>query len=114
MLAIQARRLPPDIVILEVTGRIKIGRECEQLESALDKLVREEQEKKIILDLSGVTHIDSTGVGILVMSAAHLKQAGGELRLAGVNQHVQHLLKVTSVDKLVRWDPTVSEAAVSF
>jgi anti-sigma B factor antagonist len=114
MLEIQTKRLPPDIVVLEITGRITIGRECKQLEWATDALVREKQEKKIIFDLTGVTHIDSTGVGIIVMSAGQVKEAGGQLRLAGVNQHVEHVLRITSVDKLVTWSPTVSEAAVGF
>jgi anti-sigma B factor antagonist len=111
MLEIQTKRLPPDIVVLEITGRITIGRECKQLEWATDALVREQKEKKIIFDLSGVTHMDSTGVGIIVMSAGIVKQAGGELRLAGANKHIDSLLKVTSMDKLVGWDPTVTEAA---
>jgi len=113
MLEIQTRHLAPDIVVLEITGRI-IGRECKQLESAASSLVREKQEKKIILDLSGVTHLDSTGVGIIVMSAGQVKEAGGELRLAGANKHIEHLLKVTSIDKLISWKPTVTEAAVDF
>jgi len=114
MLEIQTKHLQPDIFVLEITGRITIGRECKQLEWAADSLVREKQQKKVIFDLSGVSHIDSTGVGIIVMSAGLLKQAGGELRLAGVNQHVQHVLKLTSVDKLVAWNPTVTGAAVGF
>jgi anti-anti-sigma factor len=113
MLEIQTKHLPPDIVVLEITGRITIGRECKQLEWAVDTLVRE-QEKKIIFDLSGVTHLDSTGVGIIVMSAGQVKQAGGELRLAGASKHIEQVLKVTSMDKLVSWSPTVDEAAASF
>jgi anti-sigma B factor antagonist len=113
MLEIQTRHLPPDIVVLEITGRITIGKECKQLESAVDSL-RENQERKIILDLSGVTHLDSTGVGLIMMSAGQLKQAGGELRLAGANKHIEHLLKVTGIDKLVPWKPTVTEAAAGF
>jgi anti-anti-sigma factor len=111
MLEIQTKQLPPDIVVLEITGRITIGRECKQLEWATDSLVREKQQKKIIFDLSGVTHIDSTGIGIIVMSAGQVKQAVGELRLAGVNKHVEQVLKLTSVEKLVSWYPTLAEAA---
>jgi anti-anti-sigma factor len=114
MLEIQTKHLPPDIVVLEITGRITIGRECKQLEWATDALVREKKEKKIIFDLSGVTHMDSTGVGIIVMSAGIVKEAGGELRLAGANKHIESVLKVTSMDKLVSWNPTVSEAAAAF
>src|SRR5580692_5841836 len=96
MLEIQTKRLPPDIVVLEITGRITIGRECKQLEWATDTLVREQKEKKIIFDLTGVTHMDSTGVGIIVMSAGIVKEAGGQLRLAGANPHIETVFKVTS------------------
>jgi anti-sigma B factor antagonist len=114
MLEIQTRNLPPDIVVLEITGRITIGRECKQLEWATDSLVREKQQKKIIFDLSGVTHIDSTGVGIIVMSAGLAKKAGGDLRLAGANKHIEQVLKLTSIDKLVSSSSTVTEAAADF
>jgi len=114
MLEIQTKQLPPDIVVLEITGRITIGRECKQLEWAADSLVREKQQKKIIFDLTGVTHIDSTGIGIIVMSAGQAKQAGGELRLAGINPHLEKILKVTSIDKLVSCNATVTDAAAGF
>jgi anti-anti-sigma factor len=114
MLEIQTKQLPPDIVVLEIKGRITIGRECKQLEWATDSLIREKQHKKIIFDLSGVTHIDSTGIAIIVMSAGRAKQASGELRLAGANKHIEKVLKLTSIDKLVTWNPTVTEAAAGF
>ncbi len=57
MLEIQTKRLQPDIVVLEAVGRITIGRDSKHLEWAVDGLVREQQ-KKIILDLTGVTHPD--------------------------------------------------------
>ena len=114
MLEIQTRQLQPDIVVLEITGRITIGRECKQLEWATDTLVREKQQKKVIFDLTGVTHIDSTGIGIIVMAAGQLKAVGGELRLAGAGDHVEKVLKLTSIDKLVTSNPTVAEAAAGF
>ena len=113
MLAIQTKHLQPDIVVLEITGRLKIGSECQQLEGAVDSLVREER-KKVILDLTGVTHIDSTGIGILVMSAGQLKKAGGQLRLAGANGHVEQVLKMTHVDQILALHPTTVAAAACF
>jgi anti-sigma B factor antagonist len=113
MLEIQTKQLPPDIVVLEIKGKITIGRDCQHLEWTTESLVKEKK-KKIIFDLTGVTHIDSTGIGIIVMSAGKVKEAGGQLRLAGVNSHVEHVLKLTNMDKVVTWNPTVTEAAVGF
>jgi anti-anti-sigma factor len=113
MLEIQTKQLPPDIVVLEITGKITIGRDCQHLEWTTESLIKEKR-KKIIFDLTNVSHIDSTGIGIIVTSAGQVKEAGGELRLAGINSHVEHILKMTSIDKVVAWKPNVTEAAVGF
>jgi anti-sigma B factor antagonist len=113
MLEIQTKQLPQDIVVLEIAGRITIGRDCKQLEWATENLVRE-QRKKIIFDLSGVTHLDSTGIGILVMSAGQVKSAGGELRVAGAKGHVEEVLRLTNVHQLVGVHATVRAAADGF
>jgi anti-sigma B factor antagonist len=113
MLEIQTKQLQPDIVVLEIAGRITIGRDCKHLEWAVDSLVREQQ-KKIIFDLTGVSYIDSTGIGIIMMSAGQLKEAGGELRVAGATGHVEHVLKMTNVHQILGLHPTAEAAAASF
>ncbi|MGA7907929.1 MAG: STAS domain-containing protein [Candidatus Sulfotelmatobacter sp.] len=113
MLEIKTKQLPPDIVVLEITGRITIGRDCKHLEWAADNLVREKH-NKIILDLTGVTHIDSTGIGIIMMSAGQVKQAGGEVRVAGASGHVEQVLKMTNVHRILGLHPTAAAAATGF
>jgi anti-sigma B factor antagonist len=113
MLEIQTKDLPPDIVVLEIKGRITLGRESKQLEWAVETLVGEGR-KKVILDLSGVTNVDSTGIGIIVMSAGKLKQAGGELRVAGATAHVEDVLKMTNIDQIVVLHSTTAAAASGF
>ena len=66
ILEIVQKRLGSDVAILEMSGRILRGRDSEQIEELVGELMREKQ-TKIIFDLARVKHIDSTGVGILVM-----------------------------------------------
>ncbi|MGA2978741.1 MAG: STAS domain-containing protein [Terriglobales bacterium] len=113
MLDIQTKHVQPDIVVLEITGRITLGRESKQLEWAVESLVGEGR-KKVIFDLAGVSNIDSTGIGIIVMSAAKLKKAEGELRVAGATAHVEDVLKMTNIDQIVVLHPTTAAAAASF
>jgi anti-sigma B factor antagonist len=113
MLEIQTKYFTPDIVVLETAGRITIGRDCQHLEWATESLAREKQ-KKIIFDLAAVTHIDSAGIGIIMMSAGQLKEAGGELRVAGATGHVEQVLKMTNVHQIVGLHPTTAAAAASF
>ncbi|HVI07102.1 MAG TPA: STAS domain-containing protein [Candidatus Binatia bacterium] len=113
MLQIQTKHVEPDIVVLELAGRVTMGRDCKQLEWITETLVKENR-KKIIFDLSGVTQVDSTGIGIFVTSAAQLKSAGGELRVAGASGHVENVFRMTNVDKVIGLHPTAAAASVGF
>ena len=112
-LTIQSRSVEPDIVVLEMAGKILLGNESKQLEWKVDECLRQNQ-KKLIFDLSGVKHIDSTGVGIIVFCYGKLKEAGGELRLAGASGTVDQVLQMTHVDNVVRVYPSVAAAVEAF
>jgi anti-sigma B factor antagonist len=113
MLKIQNRDVQPDIVVVEIAGRITLGTESKQLEWALESLIAEGR-RKVIFELSNVTNVDSTGIGIIVMSAGRMKKAGGELRVAGASAHVEDVLKMTNVDQIVVLHPTTVAAASNF
>ncbi len=113
LLDIQKRRIGADIVVLEIAGQITVGNLCQQVEWAVEGLIRD-NEKRIIFDLSRLNQIDSTGIGILVMCSSKLKRAGGELRVAGAQRMVRHVLKLTNVDKILTLDPTPEAAAEKF
>jgi len=110
ILTIQRKDLPSGIVVLEMTGRIVLGNDAKTVEWKVDELLKENC-KRIIFDLSGITTLDSTGVGILVVCYARVKKAGGALHIAGATGMVDHSLRMTNVDKLVALDPSVPEAA---
>jgi anti-sigma B factor antagonist len=113
MLEIQSKRIEPDILVVAIAGRITMGRECKHLEWTTDSLIREAH-RKVVFDLAGVTYIDSTGIGIIMMSAGQLKEVGGQLRVAGAKGHVEEVLKMTNVDKVVGLHPSIDAAAASF
>jgi len=113
MLEIQTKHVDPDIVVLEIAGKITLGRECKQLEWAVESLVGEGR-RKVIFDLAGVTFVDSTGIGIIVMSAGKMKKARGELRVAGATARVEEVLKMTNIDQIVVLHPTAEAAAAGF
>jgi anti-sigma B factor antagonist len=113
ILTIDRKHVDPDIAVLEMKGRIVQGSDSMHVEWTVADLLKENH-KKVILDLTGVSVVDSTGVGILVMCYAKVKKAGGSLRVAGVTGMVDETLKITSVDKLIESYPTVVEASRGF
>lgn len=113
ILTVERKHIDPDITVLEMSGRIILGNNSREVELKLAEILNEHS-KKVIFDLTGVTMLDSTGVGILVVSQAKIKKEGGDLRIAGAQGVVGEILQMTSVDKLVQLYPTVAEAAVDF
>ncbi len=113
ILDIKDRRIEPDIVVLELNGKIILGNESKRLEWRVDECLKQNQ-KKVIFDLTGVTTLDSTGLGIITFCYGKLRQAGGGLRVAGAQGMVGQTLKLTNVDGLVGAYPSVDVAAQGF
>jgi anti-sigma B factor antagonist len=104
------KQIQPGAVVLEMRGSIRIGPNCQQIEQALEEIIRQ-HETWVIFDLSGVSFIDSSGVGTVVRCLAKLKKLGGTLRLTGVKGMVEGVLKLTQIDRVVEIYPTASEAS---
>ena len=104
------KQVLPDVAILQMTGSIRIGPNCQQIEQALDELIGQGS-IWIVFDLSGVTYIDSAGIGTVVRALIKLKKLGGTLRLAGVTGMVGGVLKLTQIDRSIEIFPSAEEAA---
>ena len=113
ILTIEQKQIAPDITVLELTGRIVLGNNSRDVELKLGELLRD-RARKIIFDLKGVNMLDSTGVGILVVCKGKMAKEGGELRIAGATGIVDEVLRMTSVNKLMQFFPSVQEAAAGF
>ena len=113
ILTVESSQIPPDITILEMNGRIVMGNNSRDVELKLAEVLRENA-RKIIFDLKGVTILDSTGIGILVVCQGKINKEGGALRIAGASGGVEDTMKITNVDKILKLFPTVAEAAASF
>lgn len=98
-LELHRKRIEPDIALVEIAGKIVFGPECHQVEWLVSELLRE-NERKIIFDISNVDRLDSTGVGIIVMCFAKVREAGGKLRVAGARGDVERVLKMTTMDNV--------------
>src|SRR6266699_1048414 len=72
-LEVHKKRIEPDVVLVEILGKVVYGPECQQVEWLTAELL-EEGERKIIFDISRVQHLDSSGVGIVIMCSSKVKE----------------------------------------
>ncbi len=70
----------------------------------------DEKQKLALLDLSGVTFMDSTGLGLVMKAYKHCKQAGGALILLRPSEPVRKLIETLKLDRLVAAASSVEQA----
>lgn len=95
--------------IITLRGKMMLGEECAQLESLVPLLLRSGR-KNLVFDLSGVTHIDSTGIGRFIEAFSRLGPVGGQIRLAGATGAVRDSFRVTRLDTVFPFYTTVEAA----
>ena len=88
-------RTVDDILVVDCAGRIVFGEESAELRETVKKLIA--QSRRIVLNLAGVSYIDSGGLGTLVALYTTARSAGGYIKLANLTERVGDLLQVTKL-----------------
>jgi anti-sigma B factor antagonist len=98
--------------VVELRGELDVSTVAD-LRDWLFAVLGEDRTSSIILDLSGLSFMDSTGLGVLVATERRAHQLGGALSLAGPQKIVARALHTTSLDKHFPIFPTVDEALLA-
>jgi anti-sigma B factor antagonist len=80
-----------DVVVVDMNGKLTAGLGDQILRDTIDELLAEGR-KKVLLNLSGVSFLDSAGVGELVAGLRTAKRFGADLRLLSTSDRVQSTL----------------------
>jgi anti-sigma B factor antagonist len=101
-----------DVIVVHCQGRIVYRDEA----AALSRLVGEilQHTNKLVLDLSGVSSLDSAGIGELALLETWAQERNAELKCAGPNDLVMALLSLTNLDAVLEVHPSVDAALESF
>jgi anti-sigma B factor antagonist len=91
-----SERQAGDVTILDMDGKVTIGEGSVALRSTIRRLLGDKK-KKILLNLSGVGYVDSSGIGELVSSFTAVNKEGGQLKLLNLTQKIQDLLAITKL-----------------
>ena len=101
-----------DVCIIEVEGQLIVGNRQDLKKKALDEM--DKGTRKILIDFARTGYIDSSGLGALVSLAKKIREMGGELRLANLNDDLQKLFELTKLDTLFQISETRERAVESF
>ncbi|MBO0708811.1 MAG: STAS domain-containing protein [Candidatus Dormibacteraeota bacterium] len=106
-----SERLEEGHAVVELRGELDISSAASLRERLLDILA--DHAHSLVLDLSRLVFIDSTGLSVLVAAERRAQELGGTLSLVGPQKIVARVLRVTSLDKHFPIFPTVGEAILA-
>lgn len=87
-----------DVTIVDVDGQLIVGNRQELKQRVLDEL--DKGERKFLVDFEKTGYIDSSGLGVLVSLSKKIREQGGALRLANLNDDLRTLFELTKLDTL--------------
>jgi anti-sigma B factor antagonist len=102
-----------EVMILNLSGKIMGGPDYEKFHTEIKSLINEGY-VDILLNMSKVTWINSTGLGILVSAFHTLKKNGGIMKICDVSTRIDNILNVTQLKLVFETFETQDEALASF
>ncbi|HZU27268.1 MAG TPA: STAS domain-containing protein [Bryobacteraceae bacterium] len=85
-----------DVTVIDAAGRITLGEGASTFRDTIRDLASKGN-KKLLLNLSDVSYIDSSGIGELVSGFTTVTNHGGQLKLLGLSKRVKDLLQITKL-----------------
>jgi anti-sigma B factor antagonist len=108
-LEITTRDAAPGVVVVALAGKLMLGSDGADIPEMVDAFLREGK-KTIVFDLSGVTTIDSTGIGRFIAAFNKIVMAGGDMRMAGATGHLFQSFHISLLDQVFPFFDTADEA----
>jgi anti-sigma B factor antagonist len=93
-------RLDAGVAVVTLTGEIDVAT-CELLRAGLLRVVTDENDRGLVVNLAGVNFMDSTGLGVLVGVWHRLGARRGTLALAAPSRQIRRVLTGTGLTKVL-------------
>ena len=106
-------RASGDDMILDLKGKLTIGEGDELLKDKINSLIQQGH-RKLLMNLEGVSYVDSAGLGEIVRTHTTVSRQGGSLKLLNLTKRIEDLLSVTKLLTVFDTYESEQEALDSF
>jgi anti-sigma B factor antagonist len=107
-------RMSGDVMIISITGDITLNKGGDVILKDKVQSLLQQGRKKLVVDLGGVSYVDSAGLGQLVQVYATTRNHGGSLKLLNITKRLKDLLVVSKLLTVFDSYDTEQEAVGSF
>lgn len=88
-----------NILIVQICGDID-HHFCEKLRTSVDQQIEKNRSKHLLFLLSGVSFMDSSGIGVLIGRYKRIKQLGGRIAVVGAGARIQEIFQLSALQQL--------------
>ena len=100
-------------LLVTITGELVLT-DSQQIKEEVKSAIEKDARYQVIIDLSGVDFIDSSGLGVLIGWFKTVNQAQGKIAYVGLTEYVNKIISLAKLDKIFPICASVTEAAVQF
>jgi anti-anti-sigma factor len=103
------QKLLDDVAVIDLKGALDYDTGDHDLERVLDDLARRGC-ARVVINLSGVTHIDTACLGLIIAAYVRFRRRGGGVNLLRTPPRIGYLLSITRLDEVLETFATEEEA----
>src|SRR5260370_13983991 len=112
-LDVESRQTDSGVTVLAPSGRLDVVG-APALKEAVSEAMKQNGHPRLVIDMEGVTFVDSSGLGSVVSALNQVRTSKGDLSLAPPNQHVRAVLEPPALDRVFPYVSTVEDALAEF
>jgi anti-sigma B factor antagonist len=109
----KTHQVEPDITVFEISGRLNLGNLLQSVEHSIQSLINSGV-RKLVIDLTGLTSIDSSGIGMLISCGGLMDSRGGQVRLVTAEGPVAKVFEMVHMRRILPLDADIASACRSF
>ena len=98
-----------DVTVVEMSGRLHLGNSLMYAENSINRLM-DGGTLKLVLDLTRLEHLDSSGLGMLIGCSGRMEQRGGRMRVAGAGGAVAEVFEIAHAGRILQLDADLESA----
>ncbi len=87
-------------VVIKLKGNITGIPDASEFNNSINRLL-DENKNNIVIDFGNISYVDSTGLGIILRGYKTVKNAGGDIKIASLNERMSSLLEITKLNTII-------------
>jgi anti-sigma B factor antagonist len=109
----EIRQVEPDVTVASLKGQLNLGSRPMDFEDGIKQRIRDGS-RKMVLDLTALTYIDSAGLGMVATCASVMSKAGGKLVVVSAGGKISQMFQITHLNRVITISPTLDVALQAF